>query len=106
MAKKKKGNPKYKITNVTSGEIILSELTQKASLEWLYEQYEEMDDNAHIKFATAIYGKKLPEKGFHISSIKAINKVAVVDRFKKILKKEIPLQNGTFKVEIEESVEL
>lgn len=102
MTKKKKGNPKYIITNLTKDEVILNDLTQKASLEWLLEKYEELTDEGHIEFASKVYKGKLKEHGFHITTIKAINKVAVVDRFKKLIKGDLLFNDELFKIEVQE----
>lgn len=101
MTKKRKGNPKYFITNLSTEEVILNDLTQKASLEWLREKYDELDEKGHIEFAKAIYGKELTSHEFHITTIRSINEVAIVDRFKKSLNKVLIFNEEQFKIQIQ-----
>lgn len=84
------------ITNVTDNVDVSRALTKKATLEWLSEQHRIMDDNAHLEFATSVYGENFPNLGFHPTVVSHSNLVAVEDRLPKMLKKKLTINGKVY----------
>lgn len=102
MSQSKKKILKYKITNITENKVILSSQTKKATLEWLETKLSEIDESTHLKFAKVIYGDEIANSDFNPVVIKTVNEIAVQERLKKMLKKELPFQDGTYRVEVDD----
>lgn len=98
MAKTKK-NIKYSILNVSKNEYLVENTTKKATLEWLQEAIESLNDDEQLKFATLAYGAALPNYNFDKSVIIEINKIAGRDRLKKLMNKDLPIKNNIYRIE-------
>lgn len=102
MATKKKGNPKYRVENLTDNTVILEMETKKATLEWLLESFQSLETpEEHKELAKSIYGDNVVDQDFPDSSFISLNEVGVTMRFKKIIKNTLWFKGKEYKISIE-----